>query len=548
LLEKLRRVNPINLIISVFFLAGWYFLYSQVRLAADDYMYAFFSENALTSTVSYYFVGNGRFFINLIETLLFKLDRYALIVIIPPVMIALAALISKLVNMLSGSKNKYVFVAALASLAAMDVLLAQEVFYWLSGAVTYLFSSVMFVASIIIFLYLKQNPDVPKGKKAVLVILCVLCALSMEQFALMTTGFIFFSLVYELITTKKIKKLHILIFVLCAVATLSSLLAPASLVRLGDNSTAEAGMSVASLVTSLMDAVFFNYSSSSAIRFVLIISLMEAALFIRSKRIFWAAAGCVEVAAVLVIHFARVESFVLVAFSLALFLVTTVAALITTADNKESAFGAISLLVLAYMSQVFMLVDNLHHDRIYRISYTVIIVYIILTAYFASKIGDAKAAAGVCVLLLAFISLYAMAVALLTLVVFTVFVKDEKLNSVAMGVIALAVIAWSLIPNARALAPYARLADYNEAQLRSGKDEIVIHCVREDDMDVIYYPNYLVRISEDNLSNDGGYYKKFTVDYDGNIFRHYYGLDDDQTVRIEYIEGSVSDFLESVGY
>lgn len=548
MLNRLKKVGIVNFIVSVVFLGCWYFLYSNVRLAADDYMYLAFSENAFSNVWDYFFIGNGRFFINLLESLLMKLDRHAIIVLCPLVMILLSWLVSKLAKMLSGVENKYVYVASLTALAAMDVLLAQEVFYWLSGAVTYLFSSAMFVASLIIFLYVKQNPELSKGKKAGLVILCVLCALSMEQFALMTTGFIFFALVHELISTKRIKKLHILIFALCAIATLSSLLAPASLVRLGDNSTSGAGMSVASLVTKLMDAVFFNYSSASAMRFVLAISVLGFVLFIRNKKIFWAVASGVEIAVVLAISIFKIESFILVAFGLVVFLVTTVAVLAVTAKDKQTAVYTISLFALAYMSQVFMLVDNLHHDRIYRISYTVVLVYIILAVYLASKLEDVKAVSAVAVLMLMFIGMYAFSVAALTFVVFSVFVRNEKFNTAAMCIISLAVICWSLIPNANALDPYAQLADYNEAQLRSGKDEIVIHCVKEDNMEVIYYSNYLVRITEENFGLDGGYYAKFFRDYDGNIFRNYYGVTDEQVVRIEYIEGDISDFLVKVGY
>jgi len=532
----------------VAFLGCWYFLYSNVRFAADDYMYIAFSDSAVSNVWDYYFIGNGRLLINLLESFLMKFDRYALVVICPLVMALFAWLISKFAGMLSGRQNKYVYIVSLVCLAAIDVLLAQEVFYWLSGAVTYLFSSAMFVAVLIIFLYLKQNPDVSATKKAGLIILCTICSLSMEQFSLISTGFIFVALVYEFISTKKIRKLHLLLFVLCALATISTLFAPASFIRLGDNSATEAGFNLASLVTSLMDAVFFNYSSASAMRFVAVIAFLEIVLFIRAKKKFWIVASAVELAVVGAVSFAKIESFVLVAFGLAVFLVTTVAALVITADKKETAVYTVSLLVLSYMSQVFMLVGNLHHDRIYRISYTVIIAYIILAAYLASKVEDVKAASAAFVVLLMFISTYAMMVALLTFIVFSVFVKNEKLNVVAMCFIAFAVICWSLIPNAIRLEPYARLADYNEAQLRSGEDEIVIRCVREEDMEVIYYPNYIVRISEENLGVDGGYYAKFFRDYNGNIFRNYYGLTDEQVVRIEYIEGDVLDFLANVGY
>lgn len=545
MLNKLKKVNVVNLVISLVFLGCWYFLYSNVRLAADDYMYVAFSDSVIPSVWNYYFVGNGRLFINLIEAFLMKFDRYALIVITPPIMLLFAGLIGKLANMLSGKKNKYVYVVALTALAGMDVLLAQEVFYWLSGAVTYLFSSTMFVASLIIFLYLKQNPDISRGRKAGLVVLCTVCALAMEQFSLMTTGFIFVALVYELISTKKIKKLHLLVFVLCAVTTLSTIFAPASFVRVVDNSATEVGFSVASLITSLMDAVFFNYSSSSAIRFVAVISLLEVVLFIKQKKKFWAIASGVELVVVGLISLAKIESFVLVAFGLFVFLLSTIGALVIAAKNKETAVHTVSLLVLAYMSQVFMLLGELHHDRIYRISYTVVIMYIILIVYFASKMEDVKVASAVSIVLLMFISTYAMGVALLTFVVFATFVKNDKLNVVAMSLISLAVICWSLIPNAIKLAPYARLVDYNEAQLRSGKDEIVIQCVKEEDMEVIYYPNYLIRITEENLGTDGGYYAKFFRNYDGSIFRNYYGLTDDQIVRIEHIESDVSDFLDS---
>ena len=549
MLNKLKRVNVVNLIVSIVFLGCWYFLYANVRLAADDHLYIAFSENVIPSVWNYYLVGNGRLVINLIESFLMKFDRYALIIINPLIMIVLAFLIHKLADMLTGKRNKYTYTLVLASIAAMDVMLAQEAHYWLSGSVTYLFSAVMFVATLIIFIYIKANPDISTKRKVGLVILCVLFTFSMEQFALMTAGFIFFAVVYELISTKKIKKLHLLLLGLCALAALSGILAPANFVRLDDNSAVDAGFSASKLVSSMLDAVFFNYSSPSAMRFVAVISVLALILFIRNgKRLLTLVSG-VELAVIVLYSFAKLEGFVLVALGLVVFFVLVIGALIVAANSKQTAVYTISLVVLAYMSQVFMLVDKLHHDRIYRISYTVIVVYIIIAVYLASKLDNIAAAILTVSVLIMFVNPYAGLVLLVASLILLAFSKSNKVNLPALCVVSVLGICLSLIPEAVKLIPYTRLTDYNEAQLRSGNKEIILYNVKEEDMEVIYYCNFNARGGDKNFAVGKGYYEDFCPDdFEGGVFRNYYGLTDDQVVRIEFIEGDVSDFLESVGY
>ncbi|MBR5272073.1 MAG: hypothetical protein IKU25_01575 [Clostridia bacterium] len=547
MLGKTKRINLLNVVVSAVFLVCWYFLYSNVNFAADDYLYAAFSDNVFKSVWNYYFVGNGRILINLIEAFLMKFDKYLLVAISPLLMILLTALISKFVNMLSEKENKYVYVFTLISMAAMDVLLAQEVYYWLSATVTYLFSATMFVATLIIFFYLKANPDVSGKKKVGLVALCMLCTFSMEQFSLMTTGFITVMLVYELITTKKVKPLHLAIFALCAVATLSALVAPANFVRLDNNSGEGGGILSSATLSAVMDAIFFNYSSFSAMRFVALISVIALAIFICRKKKLLACISAAELLIAVLVSFAKVESFVLVALGLVLFLISIVGALVVSAKDGQTAVSTVTLMVLAYMSQAFMLVGQLHNDRMYRISYTVVLTYIILAAYLATKVRLSVSLLGVAVLF-AFVNIYVGLPLVVLALLPVIFTKTEKASVVLIWVFGVALICASLIPNAIKLDPYDRLVDYNEAQLRSGNKEITIYCVEEDDMDVIYYCNYMVRVLDSNLSVEGGYYETLCYDYDGVVFRNYYGLTDDQTVNIEYIDSNITEFLAEVGY
>ena len=549
MLNRVKKVNIVNLIISVVFLGCWYFLYANVRLAADEHLYIAFSENIIPSVWNYYLVGNGRLVINLIEAFLMKFDRYALVVINPLLMLLLAFLISKLAKIFSCKENKYLYPFALGLIAAIDFMLAQEVFYWLSGSVTYLFSSIMFVSTLLIFLYLRNNPDISNKTKVGLVILCVICAFSMEQFALMTTGFIFITIAHDFIKTKKIKKLYLLLFVLCALATLSTVFAPANFVRIDNSYGGEVKFSVAGLISSILDAVFFDYSSSSAMRFVSVISVLSLALFIKNGKKFFAFISVIELVVIALHSFVGLESFVLVAFGFAVFLASTVGVLIVVANSKETAIYTILLMVLAYMSQAIMLSDKLHGDRLYRVSYTVIVMYIIIAIYLITKIDNIKVVTLAVSTLIVFMSFYVGLVLLVASLILLAFSNSQKVNLPVFCAVTVISICLSLIPNTIKLIPYTRLVDYNEALLRSGNKEITIYNVREQDMEVIFYCNFNARGGESNFAVDGGHYVKLCPDdYEGTVFRNYYGLTDDQVVKVEYIEGDVSEFLESVGY
>ena len=74
---------------AVVFMALLYGITAFVYLNGDDFMYGAFAHTGLIANVTdYYFTGNGRFWINILDSALLWFDRYAFILVLPRIVLA----------------------------------------------------------------------------------------------------------------------------------------------------------------------------------------------------------------------------------------------------------------------------------------------------------------------------------------------------------------------------------------------------------------------------------------------------------------------------
>ncbi|MBQ5840437.1 MAG: hypothetical protein IIW40_00615, partial [Clostridia bacterium] len=72
-----------------------------VYLNGDDFMYGAFAHTGLLANVTdYYFTGNGRFWINILDSALLWFDRYAFILVLPWIVLAFVVLMAKVIQRL----------------------------------------------------------------------------------------------------------------------------------------------------------------------------------------------------------------------------------------------------------------------------------------------------------------------------------------------------------------------------------------------------------------------------------------------------------------
>ena len=80
----------------IIFILFMYAISALVFLNGDDFMYGTFAkEGILKNSASYYITGNGRFWINVLDSLLLSCDRYLYIAINPIIVMLFIILLAK---------------------------------------------------------------------------------------------------------------------------------------------------------------------------------------------------------------------------------------------------------------------------------------------------------------------------------------------------------------------------------------------------------------------------------------------------------------------
>lgn len=238
----IKRIPKWIWLISIAFIVMQYLICLNVYMMGDDYMYGTFGhEGVFTPVFSYYFTGNGRWLINIFDSLWLLLDRYLYIILMPWLVLLLAVLIYRFICAITNRENIEIFAITLGLLSIIDILMTCETTYWITGSMNYLIPSLFLIAGMTSTLRLRNNH---LSSKEVIIngILCILSCLTMEQYGLMAIGWMLLIWGYDCFKQKNVSKRNVVVFIVSLVALSSIIFAPGNFVRVDD--AAEKGTSL----------------------------------------------------------------------------------------------------------------------------------------------------------------------------------------------------------------------------------------------------------------------------------------------------------------
>lgn len=218
------------------FLALLYGVAACVYLNGDDFMYGAFAHTGLIANVTdYYFTGNGRYWINILDSVLLWFDRYAFILVLPWIVLAFVVLLAKVIQRLMAGqsdwqKEKELIRMGMVLFACLDVLCLRETVFWITGMMNYLFPAVVFLLGYLLFL--KSRSGELKGRGVVLFFaVSLLSSSGVEQYALMFVGMMTLHIGFDLIKKNVPPKRTFCCYCLSLIALACLLLAPGNFVR-----------------------------------------------------------------------------------------------------------------------------------------------------------------------------------------------------------------------------------------------------------------------------------------------------------------------------
>ena len=262
----------LNLEMAAFLLA-LYIVNSFVFLNGDDFMYGTFAKEGIWQSVaSYYITGNGRFWINILDSLLLAFDRYLFLLVNPLIIMAFLVLMAKnmqwIVEQRSDRQKEAAYICwGMALFVCLDVLCLRETVFWITGMMNYLFPAVVFLFATLLFQQLRSGGEVTIAKEAVFYLVCILASASVEQYALMFVGMMTLLLGMELLAKRKVPKVLIAGY-FCALTGLASLLlAPGNFNRI------EEQKELLPFVDNLWTLIYQNVLSQVAFPFLIMLTL-----------------------------------------------------------------------------------------------------------------------------------------------------------------------------------------------------------------------------------------------------------------------------------
>jgi len=185
------KVKPF--LFPIGFIAALLLLHQFVFLYEDDFHYALFTQSGfqgfITFHVDHYRFTNGRVLVHLFSSALLYFDVYLWRIINPFLLfgtIFFAAKCAGYTLELDRKQDNFQWMIVLISTAALflslPIALTRETFFWLSGALNYLYPMLMFFLA---YYFFAKELTVPERKTKVLPILTFLAAATMEQIGLM---------------------------------------------------------------------------------------------------------------------------------------------------------------------------------------------------------------------------------------------------------------------------------------------------------------------------------------------------------------------------
>ena len=356
------------------FLILLYLVNACVFLNGDDFMYGTFAHDGILKNIwHYYLTGNGRFWINILDSALLWFDRYLFILVNPLLIFAFIKLMAKnvqwILNGCSDPASEQVFTRwGMVLFACLDVMCLREAAFWITGMMNYLFPSVMFLWGLLLFQ--QARGGLISGKRGVLFCaVSFLTASSVEQFALMFVGMMTLILGIDLIPKKGVSRLCVTAYVLALVGLTVLLLAPGNFVRVEfQNET------MPSFFDNFWTLLYQNTVSPVALPYLLMLSLCAVTLFMQKSRSVFIRMICcsIPVLTVLISSLPQFQKAILLMIPIAIFCVTTVLLVLSPCSQRPFL---ISLLFVGAGSQIMLLISAVWG---FRCMFSLYLVYMLL--------------------------------------------------------------------------------------------------------------------------------------------------------------------------
>lgn len=246
----------------------------SVYLNGDDFMYGAFAHTGiLENVVDYYFTGNGRFWINVLDSALLWFDRYAFIVVLPWIVLSFVVLFAKTVLHVLGNSNDSqkkmeLIRIGMILFTCLDVLCLRETVFWITGMMNYLFPAVVFLLAYLLFRKTRDGEVRGIGLLGYYVV-CFLAASSVEQYALMFVGMMTLYHGYDLLKKRKIFVKEWIAYAVSLVGLALLILAPGNFQRVDEQQ-------MPSFAVNLWSLLYQNTVHDVALPYLLILSLIGA--------------------------------------------------------------------------------------------------------------------------------------------------------------------------------------------------------------------------------------------------------------------------------
>lgn len=272
-MNKQRKIDYRFTIEIIAFVLLLYGISSFVYLNGDDFMYGAFAKTGIIRNVwSYYFSGNGRFWINVLDAALLWFDRFGFILVLPWIVLAFVVLLAKNVQrIMSGcpdtGKEKELIRVGMVLFCCLDILCLRETVFWITGMMNYLFPAVLFLWAYLMFQ--KSRAGELRGVSQVgYYLLCLLTASSVEQYALMFVGMLTLHYGFDLIKKRRISGCDWLAYALSILGLAALLFAPGNFVRVDVQ-----GAILPTFIDNAWTLVFQDVVSPVALPYVVMLSL-----------------------------------------------------------------------------------------------------------------------------------------------------------------------------------------------------------------------------------------------------------------------------------
>ena len=211
----------------------------SIHLNGDDFMYGTFAQKGVFENVwAYYFTGNGRFWVNILDSILLYFDRYAFIVVAPWIVLSFVWLFAKILQVVleledQPEKLQEFMQYGMVLFSCLDVLCLRETVFWITGMMNYFFPAVI----LLLGYYLFRLSCLGKLHGVRLIgyyVVCFFASSSVEQYALMFVGLMTLHHGWDILHKKKIPVYEWIAYGVAMIGLAVLILAPGNFVRVSE--------------------------------------------------------------------------------------------------------------------------------------------------------------------------------------------------------------------------------------------------------------------------------------------------------------------------